>query len=72
LKDKIKGNFWWLLIKLLPINVYHLLNAHIQTPMHRYHKKYSFFSRILDVWLFMKGAQGVKKSIKKKKIKEET
>jgi hypothetical protein len=40
--------------------------------MHRYHKKYSFFSRILDVWLFMKGAQGVKKSIKKKKIKEET
>ncbi len=34
LKDKIEGDFWWLLIKLLPFNVYHLLNEHIQTPMH--------------------------------------
>ncbi len=41
--------------------------------MHRYHNKYSFFSRILDVWLFMKGAQRGKKIKQKiKKIKEET
>ncbi len=69
LKNKIEGNFWWLLIKLLPINVYHLLNEHIQTPMHRYHNKYSFFSHILDVWLFMKGAYKQNKSNTKKRMK---
>ncbi len=35
--------------------------------MHRYHNKYSFFSHILDVWLFMKGAQRGKKNQTKKK-----
>jgi hypothetical protein len=48
-----------------------------KTPMHRYHNKYSFFSHILDVWLFMKGAQREKKIKQKKKnekkeIKEKT
>jgi hypothetical protein len=47
------------------LNAQHLLNQHIQTPIHSHHNKYSLPSLFNDVWLFIKGA---KKDKNKQKI----
>ncbi len=50
------------------MNAQHLLNQHIQTPIHKYHNKYSLLFLIHDMGMFMKGSiEGEKKKKTKKK-----